>query len=191
MGPVITINSATLVNKGLEVIEAHLLFGIPFDRIEVVVHPTVGRALDGRVRRRLHAAPGQPADDADPDRARPRLARPGARRRAGGRLDAGRRPGSSSRSTTRRSRRCGWPARRGSAGGTAPAVYNAANEVCVEAFLAGRLPFTEIVATVAAVLRAPRRTLEGSSSPSTTSSPPTPGPAARPHALITEGKPSA
>src|SRR4029078_2077864 len=40
MGPVVTINSATLVNKGLEVIEANLLFGIPFDRIEVVVHPT-------------------------------------------------------------------------------------------------------------------------------------------------------
>ena len=40
MGPVVTINSATLVNKGLEVIEAHLLFDIPFDRIEVVVHPT-------------------------------------------------------------------------------------------------------------------------------------------------------
>ena len=40
MGPVVTINSATLVNKGLEVIEAHLLFGIPIDRIEVVVHPT-------------------------------------------------------------------------------------------------------------------------------------------------------
>lgn len=39
MGPVITINSATLVNKGLEVIEAHLLYDIPFDRIEVVVHP--------------------------------------------------------------------------------------------------------------------------------------------------------
>ena len=39
-GPVVTINSATLVNKGLEVIEAHLLFGIPMDRIEVVVHPT-------------------------------------------------------------------------------------------------------------------------------------------------------
>ena len=55
MGPVITINSATLVNKGLEVIEAHLLFDIPFDRIEVVVHPTSGRALDGRVRRRLDA----------------------------------------------------------------------------------------------------------------------------------------
>ena len=40
MGPVVTINSATLVNKGLEVIEAHLLFGIPYDRIDVVVHPT-------------------------------------------------------------------------------------------------------------------------------------------------------
>ena len=40
MGPVVTINSATLVNKGLEVIEAHLLFDIPIDRIEVVVHPT-------------------------------------------------------------------------------------------------------------------------------------------------------
>ena len=39
MGPVVTINSATLVNKGLEVIEAHLLFGVPYDRIEVVVHP--------------------------------------------------------------------------------------------------------------------------------------------------------
>ena len=39
MGPVVTINSATLVNKGLELIEAHLLFGIGFDRIEVVVHP--------------------------------------------------------------------------------------------------------------------------------------------------------
>ena len=39
MGPVVTTNSATLVNKGLEVIEAHLLFGVPFDRIDVVVHP--------------------------------------------------------------------------------------------------------------------------------------------------------
>ncbi len=39
MGPVVTINSATLVNKGLELIEAHLLFGVPYDRIDVVVHP--------------------------------------------------------------------------------------------------------------------------------------------------------
>ena len=56
MGPVVTINSATLVNKGLEVIEAHLLFGIPMDRIEVVVHPQSVDPLDGRVLRRLDAS---------------------------------------------------------------------------------------------------------------------------------------
>ena len=82
MGPVITINSATLVNKGLEVIEAHLLFGLPFDRIEVVVHPTsvvhsMVEFVDGST-----LAQAEPADDADPDRARPGVARPGARRGA-------------------------------------------------------------------------------------------------------------
>ena len=51
-------------------------------------------------------------------------------------------------------RRCAWPARRASRGGTAPAVYNAANEVCVEAFLAGELPFTDIVPTIERVLGA-------------------------------------
>ena len=89
MGPVVTINSATLVNKGLEVIEAHLLFGIPYDRIEVVVHPTsvvhsMVEFVDGST-----LVAGQPADHADPDRARAGLARPGARRRAAGRLDPG------------------------------------------------------------------------------------------------------
>ena len=140
--------------------------------------PDQRRALDGGVRRRLHARPGQPADHADPDRARPGLAGPGARRRARRWTGRGRRPGSSSRSTTRRSRRSRWPGGRASAGGTAPAVYNAANEVCVEAFRAGRLAFAEIVDTVAA--RAGGRTTypRGSSSPSTTSSPPTPGPVA-------------
>ena len=61
MGPVITVNSATLVNKGLEVIEAHLLYDIPFDRIEVVVHPQSVRPLDGGVHRRLDSRPGEPA----------------------------------------------------------------------------------------------------------------------------------
>ena len=111
MGPFVTVNSATLVNKGLEVIEAHLLFGIPFDRIEVVVHPTsVVHSMvefhDGST-----LAQACPPDDADPDRAGPRLARPGGRRGARGRLEQDRRPGSSSRSTTRRSPPCGWPAR--------------------------------------------------------------------------------
>ena len=85
MGPVITINSATLVNKGLEVIEAHLLFDLPFDRIEVVVHPTsvvhsMVEFVDGST-----LAAGESADDDDPDRARPELARsdPGCGRRRG------------------------------------------------------------------------------------------------------------
>ena len=160
MGPVVTINSATLVNKGLEVIEAHLLFDIPFDRHRRRGAPAVGRALDGRVRRRLDARPGQPAGHAAADRARPRLARPGARRGpgcdwstartweflpAGRRGVPGRRPGAAA----------------GRRGGTAPAVFNAANEVCVEAFLAGRLPFTGIVDTVARVVEEHRR--EGTS----------------------------
>ena len=101
--------------------------------------PHLGGPLDGGVPRRVDVWPGQPAVDADPDRARHGLAGPGARRRAAGGLDAGPRPGSSSLSTTRPSRRSGWPARRAPRGGTAPAVYNAANEVCVDAFLDGRL----------------------------------------------------
>ena len=72
---------------------------------------------------------------------------------AGG-LDAGRRPGSSSRSTTRRSPPCAWPARPARRGGTAPAVYNAANEVCVEAFLDGEMRFTDIVPPSRRVLAA-------------------------------------
>ena len=57
MGRLVTTNSATLVNKGLEVIEAHLLFGVPYDRIDVVVHPQSVDPLDGRVHRRLDASP--------------------------------------------------------------------------------------------------------------------------------------
>ena len=109
--------------------------------------------LDGGVRRRLDDPAGQPADDDDPDRAGPRLARPGPRRGARLRLDTAR----------------DWeffplddeafPAvalarSAGERGGTAPAVYNAANEECVEAFRTGRLRFVDIIPTVAAVLAA-------------------------------------
>ena len=64
MGPMVTINSATLINKGLELIEAHLLFGIPYDRIDVVVHPqsivhSMVTFVDG-----VDARPGQPAGHA-------------------------------------------------------------------------------------------------------------------------------
>jgi 1-deoxy-D-xylulose-5-phosphate reductoisomerase len=153
MGPVVTINSATLVNKGLEVIEAHLLFGIPFDRIEVVVHPTsvvhsMVEFVDGSTL--VQASPptmlipialGLAWPDRLPDTAPP--------------VD-----------WTKHETWEFFPlddeafpsvalARdAGSAGGTAPAVYNAANEVAVEAFRTGRLEFRRIVPTIADVLAA-------------------------------------
>ena len=139
MGPVVTINSATLVNKGLEVIEAHLLFGIPFDRIEVVVHPTsVVHSMvefdDGST-----LAQASPAVDADPDRARRWAGPTGCPTRR--RRSTGRRPETweffplddEAFPAVRLAREAG------ARGGTAPAVYNAANEVCVEAFRDGRL----------------------------------------------------
>ena len=151
MGPVVTINSATLVNKGLEVIEAHLLFGIPFDRIEVVVHPTsvvhsMVEFVDGSTL--VQASPptmlipialGLAWPDRVPDTAPPvDWTRPETweflplDHEAFPAVDLARRAGAT--------------------GATAPAVYNAANEVCVEAFRRGRLGFVDIVPTVAAVL---------------------------------------
>ena len=153
MGPVITINSATLVNKGLEVIEAHLLFDIPFDRIEVVVHPTsdvhsMVEFVDGSTI--LQASPptmmipialGLGWPDRVPD-AGPAFdwTRPGAWEFFP--LDEEAFPAVSLARTA------------GEQGGTAPAVYNAANEVCVEAFRTGRLRFVDIIPTVAATLAA-------------------------------------
>jgi 1-deoxy-D-xylulose-5-phosphate reductoisomerase len=153
MGPVVTINSATLVNKGLEVIEAHLLFGIPFDRIEVVVHPT------SVVHSMVEFHDGSTLAQASP----PTMLIPIA-------LGLGwpdRLPDVAPAVDWTRSQTwdfCpqdddAFPAVRlareaGTRGGTAPAVYNAANEVCVEAFLAGEIRFTQIVPTVAAVLGA-------------------------------------
>lgn len=151
MGPVVTINSATLVNKGLEVIEAHLLYDVPFERIDVVVHPqsvvhSMVEFVDGSTLAqasppdmRLPIALGLGWPERVPHAAPP----------------------------------CSWTtastweflpldevafpsvqlAREvGAAGSTAPAVFNAANEECVDAFLRGRLPFLGIVDTVAAVV---------------------------------------
>jgi 1-deoxy-D-xylulose-5-phosphate reductoisomerase len=151
MGPVVTVNSATLVNKGLELIEAHLLFDVPYDRIDVVVHPqsivhsmvefvdgaTIAQASPPDMRLPIALAlawPRRVADAAQP-------------------LDL---------TTT-----ATWefhpldeeafPAvplarKAGETGSTAPAVFNAANEECVGAFLAGRLPYLAIVDTIARVL---------------------------------------
>lgn len=151
MGPVITINSATLVNKGLEVIEAHLLFGIPFDRIEVVVHPT------SVVHSMVEFVDGSTLAQASP----PTMLIPIALGLSWPeRVPEAAPPVDWTQAQT-------WeffplddeafPAvalarEAGQRGSTAPAVYNAANEVCVEAFRAGRLAFVEIVDTVAAVV---------------------------------------
>jgi 1-deoxy-D-xylulose-5-phosphate reductoisomerase len=153
MGPVVTINSATLVNKGLEVIEAHLLFGIPFDRIEVVVHPTsVVHSMvefhDGSTLAQVSPpsmlvpiALGLGWPDRVPDAA-PAVDWSTPSTWEFFPLDDEAFP------AVRLAREAG------ARGGTAPAVYNAANEVCVEAFLGGEMRFTDIVPTVERVLAA-------------------------------------
>ncbi|RNL65107.1 1-deoxy-D-xylulose-5-phosphate reductoisomerase [Nocardioides marmoriginsengisoli] len=151
MGPVVTINSATLVNKGLEVIEAHLLFGIPFDRIDVVVHPTsvvhsMVEFVDGSTIAQaspptmlIPIALGMAWPDRLDDVA-PAVDWTSAQTWEFFPLDDEAFP------SVRLARAAG------TAGGTAPAVYNAANEECVAAFRAGRLPFLGIVDTIGAIL---------------------------------------
>jgi len=151
MGPVVTINSATLVNKGLEVIEAHLLFEIAFDRIEVVVHPTsvvhsMVEFTDGSTLAQaspptmlIPIALGLAWPDRVPDTAPP-VDWSAPQTWEFFPLDEEAFP------AVRLAREAG------ERGGTAPAVYNAANEVCVEAFRTGRLAFVDIVETVATVV---------------------------------------
>ncbi|WP_208883922.1 1-deoxy-D-xylulose-5-phosphate reductoisomerase [Streptomyces armeniacus] len=151
MGPVITVNSATLVNKGLEVIEAHLLYDIPFDRIQVVVHP------QSAIHSMVEFTDGSTlAQCGPPDMRLPIALALGWPHRV---PDAG--------PVFDWTQAMSWDffpldeeafpsvplaCHVGALGGTAPAVYNAANEECVDAFLAGRLPFTGIVDTVSAVV---------------------------------------
>ncbi|UQA92793.1 1-deoxy-D-xylulose-5-phosphate reductoisomerase [Streptomyces halobius] len=151
MGPVITINSATLVNKGLEVIEAHLLYDVPFDRIEVVVHPqsyihsmveftdgsTLAQASPPDMRMPIALGIGWP--ERVPDAA-PGVDWTQAHTWEFLPLDETAFPS------------VPLACHVGDLGGTAPAVFNAANEECVAAFLQGGLPFTGIVDTVAAVV---------------------------------------
>ncbi|MGB3474256.1 MAG: 1-deoxy-D-xylulose-5-phosphate reductoisomerase [Mycobacterium sp.] len=153
MGPMNTLNSASLVNKGLELIETHLLFGVPYERIDVVVHPqsivhsmvtftdgsTIAQASPPDMRLPIALALGWPA----------------------------RVPGAAAACDF--STASTWefeplddavfPAvqlarHAGEAGGCMTAVYNAANEEAAEAFLAGRIGFPAIVATIAEVLGA-------------------------------------
>jgi 1-deoxy-D-xylulose-5-phosphate reductoisomerase len=153
MGGKITIDSATLINKGLELIEAHHLFAIPYDRIDVVVHPqSIVHALvhlnDGAslahlgypdMRVPISYALHHP-ERADVDVPTLDLA-------AVGELTF-EPPDDATFPCLNLARRAG------EAGGTAPCVLNAANEVAVEAFLAGRVPFTAIAEIVEGTLEA-------------------------------------
>jgi 1-deoxy-D-xylulose-5-phosphate reductoisomerase len=151
MGPVVTINSATMVNKGLEVIEAHLLFDVPMDRIAVMVH------RQSVIHSMVEFVDGSTLAQASPPDMRLPIA---LALTWPERLPAV-------------APACDWtqahtwtfepmddlafPAvelarRAGRLGGTAPAVFNAANEEAVAAFRSGHLPFPGIVDTIATVL---------------------------------------
>ncbi|MFD8962166.1 1-deoxy-D-xylulose-5-phosphate reductoisomerase, partial [Streptomyces anulatus] len=151
MGPVITINSATLVNKGLEVIEAHLLYDIPFDRIEVVVHP------QSYVHSMVEFSDGSTlAQATPPDMGGPIAIGLGWPQRVPDAAPAFDWTKASSWEffplDTEAFPSVGLARHVGGLGGTAPAVFNAANEECVDAFLAGQLPFNGIMDTVTAVV---------------------------------------
>jgi 1-deoxy-D-xylulose-5-phosphate reductoisomerase len=147
MGPKITIDSATLANKGLELIEAHFLFGLPYDRIEVVVHPTsvvhaLIRLRDGAtlahlgypdMRVPISFALTYPQRSATPI--------PDLDLAAGLTLEFAA-PDLETFPLLALARRAG------ERGGTYPCAFNAANEVAVAAFLAGRLPFLGIAEIV-------------------------------------------
>jgi 1-deoxy-D-xylulose-5-phosphate reductoisomerase len=162
MGPKITIDSATLANKGLELIEAHFLFGLAYDRIEVVVHPSsivhaLVRFRDG----------GLLAHLGYPDMRVPisyaltypeRAATPVAPLELDGLALEFHTPDLETFPLL------GLARLAGERGGTYPCVFNAANEVAVSAFLTGQLPFLGIAAVVERALGAsdgsPARDLE-------------------------------
>lgn len=153
MGRVVTTNSATLVNKGLEVIEAHLLFGVPYERIDVVVHPqsvvhSMVEFVDGSTL----------AQASPPDMRLPislALGWPDRVAGVGAPIDWGTATSWQFEPLDERA----FPAvalakRVGQAGGSYPAVFNAANEQAVDAFHDGRIGFLDIVDTVQAVVDA-------------------------------------
>jgi len=153
MGPKITIDSATLANKGLELIEAHFLFGLPYEQIEVVIHPTsivhaIVRFRDGAALAHL----GYPDMRVPisfaltyPERAATPI--PPLDLVGGMTLEFAA-PDLETFPLLRLARAAGED------GGTYPCVFNAANEVAVGAFLEGRLPFVGIAEVVEEALRA-------------------------------------
>jgi len=152
MGPKITIDSSTLMNKGLEVIEAHELFGVGYDRIDVVVHPqsivhSMVEWSDGSTIAQLSM----------PDMRLPigyALAHPARIATPFGRIDwtqVARLDFERPDTATFRCLALAYAA--GRTGGTAPAWLSAANEVAVEAFLSGNLRWPQIAELADAVLQ--------------------------------------
>ena len=152
MGPVVTINSATLVNKGLEIIEAHYLFDIPYSQIEAVIHP------QSVVHSMVQYVDGSTIAQASP----PNMKGPiSFAVNYPDRVKAATSPIDWSQSHTWTfapvdnerfpaidlARRCG------TLGGGLPAIFNAANEVSVAAFVDGKIGFTSIVETVEEVVQ--------------------------------------
>ncbi len=150
MGAKVTIDSATMMNKGLEVIEAHHLFGLPYDRIEVVVHPqsiihAMIRLDDGSLI--VHMGPpdmrvpiGYALRWPEPPPARAEMTLTGT-------TLTFEQPDEEAFPCLRLAREAG------EAGGTAPTILNAANEEAVAAFLEGRIGFLDIAAAVARALQ--------------------------------------
>lgn len=147
MGPVVTINSATLVNKGLEIIEAHYLFGIPYSKIDAVVHP------ESIVHSMVEFIDGSTLAQASPPNMKGPIAYAisyperlkGAMPAIDWRIaqswnfepiDEQRFP------SIELARRCG------ALGGAVSAMFNASNEIAVDAFLKELIPFTAIVDTI-------------------------------------------
>jgi len=150
MGPKITIDSSTLANKGLEVIEAHFLFGLPYESIDVVVHPT--SIVHGLVRFRDGASI---AHLGYPDMRVPisyALTYPARAETPIPPLDLTAQPLEFFEPDEGTFRMLPLAREAGVRGGTFPCAYNAANEEAVAAFAAGRIGFLDIAALVAEVL---------------------------------------
>lgn len=147
MGPVVTVNSATLVNKGLEIIEAHYLFDLPYSKIDAVIHPqsvihsmvefsdgsTIAQASPPNMKGPISYAISYPDRVAN---AMPPINWRDSQIWEFSPIDENRFP------SIELARRCG------AIGGALTAMYNAANEVAVAAFLNGQIPFTAIVDTI-------------------------------------------
>jgi 1-deoxy-D-xylulose-5-phosphate reductoisomerase len=147
MGPVVTINSATLMNKGLEIIEAHHLFALPYSQIEAVIHP------QSVVHSMVEFKDGSTIAQASPPNMKGPIALainyPHRTANATAPIDWSKSsmwnfaPIDKSRfPAVDLARHCG------AVGGALPAIFNAANEVVVAAFMQGKVKFVEIIPTV-------------------------------------------